>query len=470
MSNCPWDGENIPLPEYEPIDDSYENTKVVSIKKTKHKKKQQNFSSEVVWAESVGELLDRELSFYLNEKNMSFRDAFLEIGRKESYSLYWHTSKKKPLMLSDRAIKNAYDRHYIKQKEKALEYIKETLKYDGHTQMISAVSAIQALITPVLVEKSHAEAIAFGIAQWLWQVKRRIYNLNVDNHIVIGFINSGSTEDGQGAGKTTFALNMLKPFMQKYGHKFEDHLFANTDLATISDKKAWADILSRYVVFLDDICPESKNEVATLKSIFTCDDTKAARGNYESHLTATKVKMSAIFTCNADNFGDVIKDVSGNRRYLPIHCLNFKGKIDKDFDFLPFWQMINHEWPCFTDLRMFKKIQSDHITGSSLSLLLDLYSMTPWKKEVGGDCAHIFPCDIKLVLNKHFPSEKKFTTKRMTSDLLNLGFEKTEKAGRDRNRLAYLINFGQNCFKRWQQNFHETVADNPDLRHPSITL
>ncbi len=435
-------------------------------KKNKKQEKEYVFPKHSVWGNSEGEILDNEFHRLLELKNATLPEALEEINRKGDYKEYWDSFKKEPFKLTDRAIRNSYERHFKKQRKKAFEHIKSIIQYNGATQIIDAVSAIQKLITPVLVNPKQAEIIAYGLAHWMWQVKRRLYGLEVENHLVVGFINEGLDENGQGSGKTTFAKNICKPFTNSYDHKFEQHLFADTDLDTLSDKKAWSDILSRLIAFLDDISPESKQEVATLKSIFTCNGTKSARGCYEKGLTSTEVLVSAMFTCNSDNFGEVIKDVTGNRRYLPIHVQSFKGKIAKDLDFVTFWQMIDHKLPCFVDMRMFRDLQQQHMTKSPFDLLVDLYGIESWKSAASGDCHYIYPRDIKLVLNKHFPKEKNFSTQIVTKELAKRGFLFDPKGGPRKKDLVYFFKFSGNSFERWQQNFSEKESDNPDRRAP----
>lgn len=432
--------------------------------KQKKEKKPRSFPAGTIWGSSIGEILDAEFKRLLEIKEFSIKQAVEEINRMGDYCMYWNKHTKKPFSVSERALKNAHERHFQFQKERAFQYVRDVTRYNGYSTVNDVVAAIQKLIVPVLVQPRQAEVVAFGIAHWMWQVKRRLFGLEVENHLVIGFINEGLDENGQGSGKTTFSANICKPFAHPL---HEQHLYANTDLDTLSDKKAWSDILGRLIAFLDDISPESKQEVATLKSIFTCNGTKAARGCYEKGLTSTKVLLSAMFTCNSENFGDVIKDVTGNRRYLPIHVLSFKGKISKDFDFLPFWQMIDHTWDCFTDMRMFRDMQKQHMTKNSLDLLLDMYGISVWKSAAeSGDCISVYPRDIKLVLNRHFPKEKIFTSQAVTKHMEKLGFIKNDRGGPNKDRLVYLAKFAGNSFDRWQENFNERSSDNPDRRAP----
>lgn len=433
-------------------------------------KKEKTFPSGTVWASSAGELLDSEFD-RLTQK-MSIDKAAEEINRMGDYNLYWHSVLKKPLVITDRAISNAYSRAFDKQKEKAFEYIKTQTKYDGKSTVSKVVEKLHHLLEPVLENPKQATIAGYGICHWLWQVKRRIFGLKVENHLVIGFINEGVGEDGQGSGKTTFVKNICKPFLDPedktvYPRGHEQFLFADTDLSELTDKRVWGDILKKPIIFLDDVSPESKADAAIFKSLLSTNGSKSARPLYGKHLNPTEVLFSAIVTANADNFGNIIKDTTGNRRFLPIKVKNFKEYIPADFDFLPFWKMINEKWPCFVNQKMFQETQQEHMTQTSLELLLDQYDAAAWKKEVGGDCVQVFARDIKLVLNKLFPKEKNFsTTQSVTKEMKRLGYDSSNNGGPKHDSLVYFVIFKGNSFDRWQQNFGKDGSENPDRRSP----
>lgn len=440
------------------------DNKVVSIEKNSSKK-EKTFPKETIWATSPGELLDQEFERLTGQNKINIDDAQTEINRLGDYLLYWNSITKKPFALSDKAIINAYDRCYKKQKIKAFEHIKYTTQYDGLTELPVVIRKIQDLILPVLVDPRNSEIVAFGIAHWMWAVKRRLYDLEVENHIAIGFINQGNGDDGQGSGKTTFVENICRPFSIGFQSQF---IYADMQLSDVTDNRAWEDILSKLIIFLDDVSPESKHDAATFKSILSCNGKKSVRPLYGNRLKQIKVYLSAIFTANTENFGDIIRDTTGNRRYLPIHVKNMKDIIPKQIDFLPFWQMINHEWECFASQRMFREINKHHMTKGSLELLLDQFGILPWNENTGGPCVVVLPNDIKISLNKHFPKEKAFSTIQSVSKVMtNLGFGGARNCGPNKDRLGYFVKFAGNGFTRWQQNLGDKDSDSPDHRSPA---
>lgn len=442
------------------------DNKEKSTKKTVNEK-EKVFPSNTIWASSIGELLDNEFNRLTDQNKLSIDAASQEINKLSDYCKYWNSATKKPFLISDKAIFNAYERCYEKQKLKAFECIRNNTQYDGITSLPIVIRKIQDLLLPILVHPRTSEIMAMGLAHWMWAIKRRIYDLEVENHLAIGFINEGLGDNGQGSGKTTFVKNICRPFFEGFQGQF---LFSDIQLSDVTDNRAWEDVLSKLIIFLDDVSPESKHDTAILKSILSCNGKKSARPLYGKRLKDFKVSLSAIFTANTDNFGDIIKDISGNRRYLPIHVKNMKGIISKDLDFLVFWKMIDHNWPCFVSQRMFHDTQKLHMTKSCLELLLDQYGARPWNEDTGGDCTQIFPTDLKLVLNKHFPKEKTFsTTQSVSKEMSRLEYMFKRDGGKNRDRLVYLIRFHDNCFDRWQQNFGEKSSDKPDHRSPSKT-
>lgn len=404
-------------------------------------------------AESPGELIDNEFDRFVLKGRLKIDDATDEIKKLNDYVKYYNSYTEKVFKLTNEQINNGAERCYKKLGVQAVEHIKIKIKYNGSSMWDGAVKEIEKIIEPCLADPTQSLVVAYAIAHWMWQVKRRIYGLAVKNHLSIGFINSGLGSGGQGSGKSTLAGNICRPFHSD--DLYRSFLYADITLSDLTDQKAWADTLSRYVLFLDDISPESKAEVAVVKSILTSNGVKNCRGLYQKRMSDAKVNCSAIFTANCDNFGDIIKDKTGNRRYLPIHLKNLHGVIAEDFDFTPIWQMIDENWKCFTDQSFFVKLQGKHETKSSLDLLLDNYECEP-----GNDSCtmtkEISPVDIKLVLNKTFPMEKQLdTTQSVTKVMTRRNYAKNPNGGHRKKQLVYLIKFSEDGYKRWCENFKD---------------
>lgn len=398
----------------------------------------------LIFATSPGELLDQEFERLVEKENFELEKALDEIKRRRDYLMYRkQENTKQPLPLTENAILTAYDRCLKKQRERAFKYVKTITQYDGTTSLETAIKNLSDLIRPVLINADHVDIVARGILHWMWQIKRRVHSLSVKNHLAIGFIS-----EGQGEGKTTFVRNLCKLFV---GEPHEDFLFLDTTLSELTDSRAWQSILNLLIMFLDDVTCESRYDIGTFKSILSTEGKKSARRLGTHIMERIKVLLSVIFTANAENFGEVIKDKTGNRRFLPIMVKSFAGNIPENIDMLLFWRMVNHEWDCFVSQHMFRTIQIEHLTKDNVELLLDLYGIQPCTNEHQG--YKITLQDFTIVLRKQFPEEKRRQPKSVSKVLKRLGYEAKTNGGINSNLTACLMKFPDNLYERWAENF-----------------
>lgn len=418
-----------------------------------YKKTMKDFLQYICYADSEGECVDTELERLVYDQKMSISDAIIEIKKNSDYRRYFDNHSKRTMKIKKDEIENALERLDIKSKKEAIKKAQinlQKVKSGWH----DAITFIKMFMERALVDEKDSEAVAKAVYQWMWQIKRRLYGMQVKDHISIGFINSGLGEGGQGSGKTTFVQNFLKPIFAGLIEHEKEHIYACTTLAELTDPKAWSDILSKYVIFLDDISPESKHDTAVLKSILTCEGTMSSRGLYSKKLVHVKVNSSCIFTANTDNFGEIIKDKTGNRRYVPIHVKDMKC-FDEDFDFSCFWDLVDPSHDMFLDQKAYVELQKKHMTKTSVELVLDQYDMKiPSKdQEKHKEVRQIFPSELKTVLNKFYPEEKRISTKNMTLTLEKLGFKKIENGGNKKNMIAYLMYISEENYGLFNENF-----------------
>lgn len=397
----------------------------------------------LIFATSPGELLDQEFERLVEKENFELEKALDEIKRRRDYLMYRKKNTKQQLPLTENAILTAYERCLKKQRERALKYVATITQYDNNTSLETAIKYLFDLIRPVLINPDHADIVARGMLHWMWQIKRRVHGLSVKNHLAIGFIS-----EGQGEGKTTFVRNICKLFVCE---PHEDFLFLDTTLSELTDSRAWQSILNLPVMFLDDVTCENRYDIGAFKSILSTEGKKGARRLGTHIMERIKVLLSVIFTANAENFGEVIKDKTGNRRFLPIMVKNFSGNIPENIDMLPFWRMVNHGWDCFVSQHMFRAIQVEHLTKDNVELLLDLYGIQPCQNENQGH--KITLQDFTMALRKQFPEEKRRQPKSVSKVLKRLGYEPKANGGINSNLTACLMKFSDNLYERWAENF-----------------
>lgn len=186
---------------------------------------------------------------------------------------------------------------------------------------------------------SSYEKFAMMFKHWAWQVKRKIWNREVKNHIWINFMG------GTGLGKTTALKKIMKVLDDFYSTTTVSKLFEDT--------KEFKRLTENYVLILDEIALNVESETggvlsadqkAILKSMLS-GDRLDARVYGTQQQSKRKITFSCISSANTHLY-DVIFDDTSMRRFYEFDC---KGEKPESYDTINkyldnshiFWQSID---------------------------------------------------------------------------------------------------------------------------------
>lgn len=185
------------------------------------------------------------------------------------------------------------------------------------------------------------EKFAIMFKHWAWQVKRKIWNREVKNHIWLNFMG------GTGLGKTTALKKVMKVL--------EDFYSTTTVAKMFEDTKEIKRLTENYVLILDELALNVEGEAgglltndqkAILKSMISGDklDTRVYGTQQQSK---RKITFSCISSANTHLY-DVIYDETSMRRFYEFNCQGTKpnsyDEINKYLDNSHiFWQSINED-------------------------------------------------------------------------------------------------------------------------------
>ena len=158
-------------------------------------------------------------------------------------------------------------------------------------------------------EEGHEYSIAV-MRHFMWQVRRKMINSQVANHIVPVF--RGETR----GGKSREIDRLLKPVHDLVSYQTIDQII---------DERHYIELGRHFVVYIDEMAGARKAEMSKLKYIITAAELRAHRF-FSQKREAVQQKATFIASSNFPVSVDV-RDSSSGRRYWEIRC---KPKIDWD--------------------------------------------------------------------------------------------------------------------------------------------
>lgn len=176
--------------------------------------------------------------------------------------------------------------HYLT-KDKQKELLVDIPGYDGEDR----IGAIANAMKPKNLSKRAVEEI---VKQWCGRVMTRIYEPQIQNHILV-------LSGGQGIGKD----HLCKTLCGGLGQFFVPFLIQQ------QERDTYQQLISGLVCWISEYDRTNKTEVATLKNMITADRAyfRSAYGRKPNYYT---VRASFISTTNVDG---ILRDWTGNRRY-----------------------------------------------------------------------------------------------------------------------------------------------------------
>lgn len=205
--------------------------------------------------------------------------------------------------------------------------VKAALQCENET-----LQPLEQFVTAVTGATSLADTVV--MAHWLWQIKRKLNGLSVNNHlmpIVFG---------KQGAGKSVALNKLLAPL-----HDYR----LNISIPALTDSRYHTQLESNFVCVFDEMAGAARADVEALKFQLTADynDTRLLGTN---NVIKCKQNCSFIGTSNRP-LNELILDSTGMRRFYEIKA---QDRLDWEtlntFDFIALWKGIdeNKEHGYFT--------------------------------------------------------------------------------------------------------------------------
>lgn len=191
----------------------------------------------------------------------------------------------------------------------------------------SDLSELKKLIRALTGKEDNLDI--YCLSHFLWQVKRKIYNKEVCDHLMIVL------EGPQGCGKSTVveklaSLNLLEQFT------------TTKTVIQITDERQWSIFNNHYLIILDEMQGCKRADIETLKSIIT-QSKITYRPLYTNNNCTIKQNSSFIGTTN-HLIEEIILDTTGMRRFYSISCLD---KVDWDavnsISYEEIWRSINED-------------------------------------------------------------------------------------------------------------------------------
>lgn len=204
--------------------------------------------------------------------------------------------------------------------------VAKTIAYDTD---IDAAKHWQIVAKQFDQSKQSSEFTVAILKKFIWQVKRKINNIDVTHHMMPVIFGA------QGTGKSVFIKeHFYTPFLG---------MVNETDFAQLAEVRN-ADQWTFPIHHFDEMAFASGADVETIKTRIT-SKTIAYRpmGSNRQKLTTNNATMLGL--TNAYNLSSLIRDESGNRRFVPLYFSSVPGaerQADMDeLDTVVLWQSVD---------------------------------------------------------------------------------------------------------------------------------
>lgn len=142
------------------------------------------------------------------------------------------------------------------------------------------------------------------LAHWLWQVKRKLMDMEVIHHVMPIFVGQ------QGGGKSKAISNLLGPLK-----KFQCNLKMNQ----VGDERIVPAMADNYIGFFDELAGVQYTSMEELKNRLT-SDFNTYRPLYKNYTVTVPMRMSFIGASNV-SIAEAFSDSTGMRRFFEIKTL-----------------------------------------------------------------------------------------------------------------------------------------------------
>lgn len=165
---------------------------------------------------------------------------------------------------------------------------------------------------------------------WIWQVKRKLYALPVDHHLLVALFGAS------GAGKSVAVHRLITPLNEVTSFR---------DFRIFGDQFARRAFNRSYIMFFDELGRAEDADVNSLKDVISAS-TIDWRG-IGSEVTHSAAQNSTFLGCTNLPVRERIRDSTSARRFWQLTCaplLNWE-KINS-LDYMALWRSVDENAPC----------------------------------------------------------------------------------------------------------------------------
>lgn len=260
----------------------------------------------------------KDLQNRLFKTNDILRELYLAYD--SEYKKLLAVVKNKDIMLSNpRLIELALTKYIDESWSSSLSVRKVELSFDQSLNL----SELEKFC--VACTGSNFKSDLYVMAHFIWQIKRKISNKNVKNHIMPIFIGK------QNSGKST-AIEYLTSTIDDYR--------TDISISALADERNYHSIEDHFVIVCDEMQGCERTDIDRLKNIITAK-TISARRLYTN--IRDKIYQTASFIGTSNKaIEQLIKDESGIRRFYPVKCIDLMDwDVIANLDYIKIWKSID---------------------------------------------------------------------------------------------------------------------------------
>lgn len=197
----------------------------------------------------------------------------------------------------------------------------------------------------------------------------------------------------QGCGKTTLVNHLLSPI-----EGFDSEI----GFEMLRDNSSFYQLSKMPVMFFDEMAGIGKADVETLKGVMT----STGRQMRQAYQTASvKTVVSTFIGCSNRDIRTLIRDETGNRRFLQIDMKHTGREEIHQIDMLKIWRSVdeNNVAPIYANKQLVQSVQHQQRYQSPIEEWLESVPATGPTK-----AANLFANEYRHWLDAHYPGDTKF--------------------------------------------------------------
>lgn len=211
------------------------------------------------------------------------------------------------LPVSKEVIASVYSNIVYNRDKETLDKLIKKISWDGKTSPEQALAVFRILLKPALLKETELELAAKCLYHFMWQVKRKMLGLKVEQHLALVFISKK-----KGNGKSEFVRSFCRIFKEA-----NDSFYSERDIDDVAEESRVRNMVDNFIVNFDDMRSPKKGNFQSFRTFVTSESLKV-RMLYNNMEDTLRSKFTCIASANAEKIGDIYDDMQGERRLLGI--------------------------------------------------------------------------------------------------------------------------------------------------------